>query len=83
MVWNKVNDVADFVYFDHSRHLHAGIDCQDCHGRVEDMEHMQREFGLKMNWCIDCHNDPPQESDPAFARGDSMRAPIHCTACHR
>ncbi len=83
VLWNKVNDVADFVYFDHSRHIHAGVDCTECHGKVEDMEHMQRAFGLKMSWCLDCHTDPPKESDPAFARGESRRAPIHCSACHR
>jgi hypothetical protein len=81
--WQKVNDVADFVYFDHSRHIHAGVACQECHGPVERMEHMYRAFGLKMSWCLDCHKKEPSEGEPAFARGDLMRAPIHCSACHR
>ncbi len=83
VIWNKVNDVADFVYFDHSRHLFAQIDCQDCHGPVEKMVHMRREFGLKMSWCLQCHKQKPQEGDAAFERGDETRAPIHCTTCHR
>jgi hypothetical protein len=34
--WNKVNDLADFVYFDHSRHIAAGLTCQECHGPAGD-----------------------------------------------
>ena len=83
IVWNKVNDLADFAYFDHSRHVTAGLKCQECHGPVETMEHMRREYGLKMSWCLDCHKQEPQAGDPALERGDSMRAPINCTACHR
>jgi hypothetical protein len=83
VVWNKVNDLADFVYFDHSRHLAAGVECQECHGPVESMEHMRREYGLKMSWCLSCHRQAPLESDPAFKRGDPTRAPIDCVTCHR
>ena len=83
IVWNKVHDLADFVYFDHSRHMAVSLTCQECHGPVETMEHMRRQYGLKMSWCLDCHKQQPVEGDPAFERGDSIRAPIHCTACHR
>ena len=83
IVWNKVHDLADFVYFDHSRHVNTGVECQECHGPVETFEHMRREFGLKMSWCLECHTQTPTEGDPAFERGESTRAPIHCTACHR
>ena len=83
IVWNKVNDLADFVYFDHSRHVNAGLECQECHGPIETMERVRREHGLKMSWCLDCHKQEPQEGDAACERGDPTRAPIHCTACHR
>jgi hypothetical protein len=81
--WNKVNDLADFAYFDHSRHLAADITCQECHGPVETMEYMRREYGLKMSWCLDCHNEELPEDDPARAQGQTTRAPVHCTVCHR
>ena len=81
--WNKVNDVADFVYFDHSRHVNSGLECQECHGPVETMEHMRREFGLKMSWCLDCHKQTPPPDSAAAKRGDATRAPIHCYTCHR
>lgn len=83
IVWNKVHDLADFAYFDHSRHMAAGLACQECHGPVETMEHMRRQYGQKMSWCLDCHKQQPTEGEPAFERGDAIRAPIHCTTCHR
>src|SRR2546428_840688 len=32
--WTRVNDLPDFVYFDHSIHVHKGIGCTTCHGPV-------------------------------------------------
>jgi hypothetical protein len=83
IVWNKVHDLADFVYFDHSRHVAADVECQECHGPVETMERVRREFGQKMSWCLDCHNQAPPEDPPLYAQHWTTRAPIHCTTCHR
>ncbi|MHC5010153.1 MAG: cytochrome c3 family protein [Planctomycetota bacterium] len=80
--WVKVHDLADFVFFDHSRHLteQAGLECADCHGPVEEMDRMYRANSLKMGWCLDCHKQPPPEGAPAW---QETRAPINCTTCHR
>lgn len=80
--WVKVHDLADFVYFDHSRHLteKAGLECRDCHGDVETMDRVERVHSLKMGWCLDCHMQPPPEGAPAW---QTTRAPIHCATCHR
>jgi hypothetical protein len=83
IIWNKVNDLADFAYFDHSRHVVRGVDCEECHGPVKTMEVMRREYGLKMSWCLDCHNQPLPEDSPGVALGWTTRAPTHCTTCHR
>ena len=82
IVWEKVHDLADFVYFDHSRHMApaAGLECADCHGAVETMDRVERVHSLKMGWCIDCHREPPPEEAPPE---QLTRAPIHCTTCHR
>ncbi len=33
IVWNKVNNLPDHVYFNHSTHVSVGkIDCKNCHG---------------------------------------------------
>jgi hypothetical protein len=84
--WIKVNDVADFVYFDHSRHVNSDIECEECHGPVETMTQMRREKGLKMAFCIDCHMEDPPEGPPETIPdhpGLGTRAPINCTTCHR
>jgi hypothetical protein len=83
IVWNKVNDLADFVYFDHSRHLAADLDCTECHGPVDTMERMRREFGQKMSWCLNCHKESIPADHPRALQGFDTRAPINCTTCHR
>ncbi|MDQ8181069.1 cytochrome c3 family protein [Pelagicoccus sp. SDUM812005] len=55
--WQRVHDLADFVYFDHSVHLAHGIDCRSCHGDVADMPQVWREERFSMEWCLDCHRD--------------------------
>jgi hypothetical protein len=83
IVWNKVHDLADFAYFDHRRHVAADVACQECHGPIETMERMRREYGLKMSWCLECHKEKLPEGDPALEEGKPTRGPIHCSACHR
>lgn len=78
--WVKVNDLADFVYFDHSRHLAGGVTCQECHGPVETMDRVRRENSLKMGWCLACHTQPPPPGAPPH---QTTRAPINCNTCHR
>jgi hypothetical protein len=56
--WMRVHDLPDFVYFDHSIHLHKGIGCVTCHGRVDQMPLMWREHSLDMEWCLECHRQP-------------------------
>jgi menaquinone reductase, multiheme cytochrome c subunit len=82
ILWEKVHDLADFAYFDHSRHLAegTGLDCVDCHGEVEKMDRVERVHSLKMRWCLDCHMQSPPEGSPPE---QLTRAPIHCTTCHR
>ncbi len=80
--WEKVHDLADFVYFDHSRHMavRSGLECKDCHGDVEKMDRVRRVHSLKMGWCLECHMQPAPAGSPA---GQATRAPITCTTCHR
>ena len=56
--WNRVHDLPDFVYFDHSIHVAKGVGCTTCHGQVDQMPLMWRENTLNMNWCTQCHRDP-------------------------
>ncbi len=58
--WNRVHDLPDFVYFNHSIHVNQGIGCQSCHGQVDQMPLMMKAHTLNMEWCLDCHRDPAQ-----------------------
>ena len=62
--WNRVHDLADFVYFDHSVHVQRGVGCVDCHGRVDRMPLMRRVSTLQMEWCLDCHRHPERAVRP-------------------
>lgn len=56
--WVRIHNLADFAYYNHSQHVTvAGIDCQKCHGPVEEMHEMRQFSPLTMGWCIECHRD--------------------------
>jgi Cytochrome c7 and related cytochrome c len=56
--WTRVHNLPGFVYFNHSIHVHKGIGCVTCHGRVDRMPLMWRENTLYMDWCLECHRAP-------------------------
>jgi hypothetical protein len=58
--WNRVNQLPDFVYFNHSIHIAKGVGCVSCHGRVDQMPLTRRVASLSMRWCLDCHRNPQQ-----------------------
>lgn len=62
--WTRVNDLPDFVYFNHSIHVHEGIGCATCHGRVDRMPLMWQAEPLTMEWCLDCHRHPERYVRP-------------------
>jgi hypothetical protein len=54
--WIKVHNLPDHVFFSHAQHVSAGgVACQECHGRVEEMDVIRQEKDLSMGWCINCH----------------------------
>lgn len=63
--WQRVHDLPDFVYFNHSIHVAKGIGCETCHGRVDQMPLMVQEAPLTMAWCLECHRDPARFVRPA------------------
>jgi hypothetical protein len=56
--WVKVNDLPDFVYFNHSAHVNKGVGCTTCHGPVDKMPYIYQDQSLLMEWCLDCHRQP-------------------------
>jgi hypothetical protein len=64
LVWTRVNDLPDFVYFDHSIHINKGVGCNTCHGTVDRMPLMYNYASLQMEWCLNCHRAPEKNLRP-------------------
>jgi hypothetical protein len=62
--WNRVHNLGDFAYFNHSIHITKGVGCETCHGRVDDMPLMMKAESLTMEWCLECHRNPEQYLRP-------------------
>ena len=80
--WIRIHNLPEYVQFKHFRHLNAGVECQECHGQVQEMNRVYltpdtvlRPYSgflpaakLEMGWCMDCHLERGAEDD--------------CSACH-
>jgi mono/diheme cytochrome c family protein len=66
--WIRIHNLPDFAYFNHSQHVTvAGIECQTCHGPVEEMEILYQHAPLTMGWCLNCHKETNvQVADNAY-----------------
>ncbi|MGH2622412.1 MAG: cytochrome c3 family protein, partial [Sphingobacterium sp.] len=65
--WVRVHNLPDFAYFNHSQHVVvAGVECQTCHGPIQDMEEVYQYSPLTMKWCIDCHKETSINTDNAY-----------------
>ena len=70
--WNRVNDLPDYVYLNHSIHIAKGVGCETCHGRVDQMPLTWKANTLYMAWCLNCHRHPEQyvrPKDEVFTMG--------------
>jgi hypothetical protein len=69
MQWARIHKLPDYVYFDHSVHVTAGVGCAECHGRIDQMERVRMVKPLSMGWCLECHRDVKRsQGDSAFIR---------------
>lgn len=64
MEWVKVHKLPDYVYFNHSAHISAGVSCVSCHGRVDQMIEVKQVQSLSMGWCLECHRNPAANLRP-------------------
>ncbi len=54
--WIRVHNLPDHVYFNHAQHVSVGkIECQECHGKIEEMPVVKQYAPLSMGWCVNCH----------------------------
>lgn len=80
--WIRVYNLPEYVQFKHMRHIRAGVDCQTCHGDIQDMNRVYMTpdtvlrphslwlpaAKLEMGWCMNCHLERGASDD--------------CAACH-
>jgi Cytochrome c7 and related cytochrome c/Class III cytochrome C family len=80
LAWKRIYDLPDHVNFDHRAHVNAGLQCQVCHGEVQEMDTVKRVMNMRMGECLICHRNPA----PYLPPGSSItRGPTDCTNCHR
>ncbi len=95
--WVRVHNLPDLVYFNHAQHYNVGkIECETCHGPVEEMEVMKQYADLTMGWCIDCHRTNEVNKNNAYydklmdvhenAEGGKLLVEdiggLECSKCH-
>lgn len=62
--WVKIHRLPDYVYFNHSAHVNAGVSCVSCHGRIDQMVEVKQVQPLNMGWCLECHRNPAANLRP-------------------
>jgi hypothetical protein len=67
LMWIRVHDLADYVYFNHGIHVNKGVGCETCHGRVDQMPVVAKMETLRMDWCLACHRAPEEFIRPVEA----------------
>ena len=65
--WVRIHNLPNHAYFNHSQHVVAGnIECQECHGAIEEMDVVYQQEKLTMGWCINCHRDSKIDLDNPY-----------------
>jgi hypothetical protein len=68
--WKRIHNLPDLAYFNHAQHVNAGqVECQTCHGPVEEMEVMYQYSTLTMGWCINCHRETKVQTANGYYEG--------------
>lgn len=97
--WVRVHNLPDLSYFNHSQHVVVGkIECQECHGAMEEMGVAEQHSPLTMGWCINCHRETSvkvadngyyedmHERTPSWHDGDPVTVEriggLECAKCH-
>ncbi|MBV9241991.1 MAG: cytochrome c3 family protein [Acidobacteria bacterium] len=62
--WERVHDLPEYVYFNHSIHVAKGVGCSTCHGQIDNMPAVYQENTLQMEWCLACHREPEKYIRP-------------------
>jgi hypothetical protein len=66
--WTRVYKLPEFVQFPHQPHIRNQLECDECHGKVEEMDRVYQFTSLRMGWCLDCHWGEGEDTDVATDR---------------
>ncbi|MCK5368711.1 MAG: cytochrome c3 family protein, partial [Cyclobacteriaceae bacterium] len=95
--WVRVHNLPDLAYFNHAQHYEVGgVECETCHGVLEEMEVVSQFSNLTMGWCIDCHRTTEIKTDNGYydklveQHSNSSKDPmvvqdiggLECAKCH-
>ena len=80
IAWKRVHKLAEFTYFNHSVHVNRGIDCENCHGDVKNMDRIEQVQSFSMSSCLNCHRNA---HDMLPQIKNINEGPDNCFACHR
>lgn len=58
VLWRRVHKTPDYAHFNHSVHVHAGVSCYSCHGRIDQQAVVRQVHGMGMSFCLECHRAP-------------------------
>ncbi len=82
IVWARVNNLPDYVYFNHAIHVAKGVGCSSCHGQIAQMPLTYKAASLTMQFCLNCHRNPGPQLRPEseiynteWVRGPDMPSP--------
>jgi Cytochrome c7 and related cytochrome c len=67
IVWSRVTNLPDYVYFNHSIHIAKGVGCESCHGQIDEMPLTYKAKKLTMQFCLNCHRNPGPQLRPQSA----------------
>jgi hypothetical protein len=76
IAWVPVAQVPDFVHFRHRPHIAGGLNCEQCHGNMSNVEIAVNPQVMNMGWCLDCHRERAGDDQ------EKLTKLTDCGTCH-
>lgn len=96
--WIRIHNLPDHAYFNHAQHVAVGgndkdgkvIECQTCHGPIQEMEVVYQYSPLSMGWCVNCHRESkttysfpdPKDAKKTVTPSPEQMGGLDCAKCH-
>jgi hypothetical protein len=87
--WVRVHNLPDLAYFNHQQHVVVGkVECQECHGPIQEMDVVEQFSTLSMGWCLNCHRTKEVDKElykkirPDGVHTVKDQGGFECARCH-